>query len=208
MIHGYGIGLDSIRSDPKHWLGLVREKLLRFNDGLVVGLFAHNWPHAVELDRKPIDVATHVRGDAPWWTALMLLSIASGAGIACVRRADVVWVLMLAYRVAVVIGFYGYARQAIAMPRVLSSSTSLIVLACTQLRVGAPFLPLSRCLPSLRRAHGVRPDFSRGPLRMTRKSTRRPIGARGRSSRPTDSCSSLMLKIDDASQAHAESVTR
>ena len=133
VIHGYGIGLDSIRSDPKHWLGLVREKLLRFNDGLVVGLFAHNWPHAVELDRKPIDVATHVRGDAPWWTALMLLSIASGAGIACVRRADVVWVLMLAYRVAVVIGFYGYARQAIAIaPVTLALSAIAIDAACVK----------------------------------------------------------------------------
>ena len=86
--HGYEIGVDYIRADPARWFTLAREKLARFQDGATLGLFANDWPHNAKHVRRPVDLATPIRFDAPVWNYAVLASLAIGAFRACLRRED------------------------------------------------------------------------------------------------------------------------
>ena len=133
--HGYEVGWRFIQADPSRWLRLVQEKLRRFGDGLTLGLFATDWPHAATLVRQPVDMATPLRGDATWWNALMLLMIGGGMVVACTRCGGWIWIAVLAYRVAVIVAFYGYARHAVAIAPALCALTALALdAAWTMLR--------------------------------------------------------------------------
>jgi len=131
--HGYEIGVDYIRANPAAWLSLVREKLARFQDGATLGLFANDWPHNAKHIRRPVDLATPIRDDAPVWNFAVLASLAIGAFFACLRRGGVILILVVAYKIAVTIAFYGYARQAVSIAPVLFALTALCIDAACML---------------------------------------------------------------------------
>ena len=123
--HGYEVGWRFIRADPARWLRLVGEKLRRFQDGITLGLFANDWPHAAQHVRQSVDMATPMRGDAPAWNALGLALLAGGVAVAWVRHGGWVWLVVLGYRVAVIVAFYGYARHAVAIAPALCALMAL-----------------------------------------------------------------------------------
>ena len=131
--HGYEIGVDYIRADPERWFTLAREKLARFQDGATLGLFANDWPHNAKHVRRPVDLATPIRFDAPVWNYAVLASLAIGAFFACLRRGGFILILVVAYKIAVTIAFYGYARQAVSIAPVLFTLTALCVDAACML---------------------------------------------------------------------------
>lgn len=146
LLHGYGIGLDSIRADPGRWTGLVGEKLLRFQDGVTVGLFVRDWPHTQYLVRRSVDVAVPLRWDAPLWSALVLALLAAGCVIAWRRDNGMVLLAVVGYKLAVTIAFYGYARQAVSISPVTLALTALALdAACTGLsrRIAIPTAAVS-----------------------------------------------------------------
>jgi len=125
--HGYAVGWDGIRRDPVGWARLVVEKLRRFTDGITLGLFANDWPHAWRHVRQPIDVAVPERGDAPAWTVLMLALLGLGVWRVWRSPAGGVLLVVLAYRLLVTVAFYGYARHAVSIGPVLFGLTGLAV---------------------------------------------------------------------------------
>ncbi len=127
LVHGYEIGLASIRSDPTRWLGQVGEKLLRFQDGATVGLFASDWPYTQHLLRRPVDVAVPLRWNAIGWLVLVLGSLAAGVVVACRRPGGLILLVVVAYKLAVTVAFYGYARQAMSISPVLFALSALAV---------------------------------------------------------------------------------
>ena len=131
--HGYEIGVDYIRANPSRWLTLINEKLARFQDGATLGLFANDWPHNAKHVRRPVDLATPIRDDAPVWNYAVLASLAIGAFFACLRRGGVILLLVVAYKIAVTIAFYGYARQAVSIAPVLFALTALCIDAACML---------------------------------------------------------------------------
>ena len=125
--HGYAVGWASIRSDPARWSRLAFEKLRRFIDGATLGLFPADWPHAAPHVRQPIDIAVAARGDASAWNASMLALMGVGAIAACRLPGGGALLVVLAYRLLVVVAFYGYARHAASIGPVLFALTGLAV---------------------------------------------------------------------------------
>jgi len=117
--HGYAVGLGHITGDPARFAAQAAEKSRRFADGATLGLFATNWPFAAALVREPVDMAVAARGDAAWWRAALLALLALGVVVCLRRRGGVVLVAIIAYRLAVTLAFYGYARQSAAIGPVL-----------------------------------------------------------------------------------------
>jgi Dolichyl-phosphate-mannose-protein mannosyltransferase len=127
LVHGYGIGLDAIRADPGRWIGQVGEKLLRFQDGATVGLFVRDWPHTQYLVRRSVDVAVPLRWGATAWSGLVLATLAAGVVVALRRKGGMALLVVVAYKLAVTVAFYGYARQAISISPVLFALTALAI---------------------------------------------------------------------------------
>jgi hypothetical protein len=125
--HGYAVGWGFIRADFGAWLAAVREKIARFHDGATLGLFAGDWPHAHPRERHAVDLATPARDSAPVWRLTVLVTLLGGALIALRRRGGVLWVLVLAYKLVVVIAFYGYARQAVSIAPALFALHALAI---------------------------------------------------------------------------------
>ena len=125
--HGYRVGWASISGDPRAWSRLAFEKLRRFVDGATLGLFANDWPHAWRHVRRPIDLAVPERGDAPVWSMLVLASLALGAWACWRMPGGGVLLVVVAYRLLVVLAFYGYARHAVSIGPVLFALTGLAV---------------------------------------------------------------------------------
>jgi hypothetical protein len=148
--HGYAVGWASIRSDPARWTRLATEKARRFIDGATLGLFPSDWPHAAPHIRQPIDVAVPMRGDAPWWNALMLTAMGVGAAVALRVRGGGALLTVLAYRVLVVVAFYGYARHGASIGPVLCTLVGLAAQWCVA-RVGR-IERVATHRPALRRA--------------------------------------------------------
>lgn len=125
--HGYAIGWGFIAADFSRWLVAVREKLARFCDGASLGLFASDWPHAPARLRRPVDLATPSRDDARVWRLGMLVSLLAGAALTCRRGGGMLWIAIVVYKLAVVIAFYGYARQAVSIAPALFALSALAV---------------------------------------------------------------------------------
>ncbi|MCE9618948.1 MAG: glycosyltransferase family 39 protein [Planctomycetes bacterium] len=123
--HGYAVGWDYIRGDFGHWLGQVREKLARFQEGATLGLFANDWPYPGTHVRHAIDLAAPQRGGAPVWSVAVIVSLLVGAVVACRRRGGVIWLLIVAYKIGITIAFYGYVRQAVSIAPALFALSAL-----------------------------------------------------------------------------------
>jgi hypothetical protein len=110
--HGYRLGWDEIRADFGAWIGLVAEKLGRFNEGVTLGLGALDEPHGVASVRHPVDLATPA-STALWWSIAVEVLVLTGVALAWRRGA--LWAIVIAYKLAVTVLFYGYARQAVSI---------------------------------------------------------------------------------------------
>lgn len=120
--HGYSIGMMGIRDDPPGWLSLVGRKLRRFFDGVALGLTARNLPIGTEGTRYPVDLVTPREGDrrAIAWRIIVFAMLLGGVVVFIVRRNELprgagIWLLIIAYKIAVTVLFYGYARQAVSI---------------------------------------------------------------------------------------------
>ena len=123
--HGYAVGWKSITRDPARWLRLAKEKIARFTDGTTLGLFTTDWPHGRRHVRQAIDLAVPERGDAPAWNATMIALVVAGAVIALRTPGGGALLVVLAYRLLVVIAFYGYARHAASIAPILFAFSGL-----------------------------------------------------------------------------------
>jgi hypothetical protein len=128
---GYAVGLDAIRADPSAFGAKLAERLRRFADGAATGLFATDWPYEPSFVRHPIDIATPARDDAPAWRIATLLALGAGAVAAWLRPGGRVLLVVVAYRLAVVLAFYGYARHAVSIAPVLCAMVALAADAAT-----------------------------------------------------------------------------
>ena len=144
--HGWSAGWDAIRADPRRWMELEWEKLRRFGDGLALGLFPSDWPHAERLVRRSIDVATPRRGDATAWSVATLTTLLLGV-VACARTpGGGLWLVVLGYRVVVILLFYGYARHAVSIAPATAAITALGVAWLSRMTL-APWPRAVRAVP-------------------------------------------------------------
>jgi hypothetical protein len=110
-LHGYSIGLESLRGDPVRARANLGAKFARFLGGIGSGLGADNWPHGPASVRRAVDLSTPAKPSTAW-TALAAALCTVGAWLA--RRTTLGRLLLVAvlYKLAVCAAFYGYARQA------------------------------------------------------------------------------------------------
>lgn len=112
--HGYAAGWKSIWESPARWLSLVGRKLAIFADGAAQGVTSLNLPLGREGVRRAVDSFT-AEGPA-WlvmsWRAVLGALFLAGLVAAIRDRTAAAWVLVIAYKLAVTVAFYGYARQA------------------------------------------------------------------------------------------------
>ncbi len=113
-IHGYRIGWDWIRADFGAWARLVANKLERFNEGVTLGFSARDLPYGRASRRSPVDLAVPLHGNRAWAIGL---GAAILAGILLGRRRNIaaLCLIVIAYKLAVTVAFYGYARQAVSI---------------------------------------------------------------------------------------------
>jgi hypothetical protein len=110
-LHGFAVGLESLRSDPSRARANVRAKFAHFVDGVTGGLGADNWPHGPASLRRAVDLSTPA-APSTLWSALVAVLCAAGAW--CARRTPLGHLLLAValYKLALCGAFYGYARQA------------------------------------------------------------------------------------------------
>lgn len=119
--HGDAHAFDSVRSDFGAWCALVGRKLAHFANGATLGLGARNLPFEFTLVRRPVDLAAPPAEHGLAWRWMLALGAAIGLALAWRRDVLSAWMLVLVFRVAVTIAFYGYARQgALAAPAVFA----------------------------------------------------------------------------------------
>lgn len=112
--HGYRVGLGWIIDDPWRWTKNAVAKLGMFAEGATQGLSAANLPLGRAGVRRPVDQFT-AEGEAwravPWRVALACVFI---TGIWAAARAGRggLWAIVIVYKIAVAVLFFGYARQA------------------------------------------------------------------------------------------------
>lgn len=108
--HGYALGSGWLAEDPARSARLVGAKLRRFGDGATLGFGARDFPYGAGGVRRPVDL-TVPSGSA--WTKLGFAALfALGLVVAWRRRLGGLVLLVLVYKLAVTLAFYGYARQA------------------------------------------------------------------------------------------------
>lgn len=126
--HGYEVGLAAIRENPAGWWRLAREKLRRFGDGVTLGMFGDNWPYGAGGRREAVDMTVPPRRAEAWWR-LALLTVMIVGCVALMHRnlralALILGVILMT-RLAIVVAFYGYARQAAAIEPVFDALIGL-----------------------------------------------------------------------------------
>lgn len=124
---GYAVGWSQIKSDPAAWLKLVLRKLQRFADGATQGFTPSNFPLGREGVREPIDMFSARGAIEPYWQTAMIVTFIVGACVAFGRRMTAPWLVIIAYKIAVTILFYGYARQAASIAPAFFVLTALAV---------------------------------------------------------------------------------
>lgn len=108
---GFSVGLRFWAEHPLGACRLALRKLDRFAAGLAAGFSPWNWPLGLDGVRWPVDqFAAESRWRVPW-TLLLLGLVAIGVSKAYGEPAGRFLLLLLAYKLAVTIAFFGYARQ-------------------------------------------------------------------------------------------------
>ncbi len=110
--HGLRIGLGWIAADLPGWFALAGRKFARFADGATLGFTAFNVPCGREGQRRPVDMFTRAAGACGAFQFLAVAVILAGIALAVRRGIAGIWLVIVAYKLAVTLLFYGYARQA------------------------------------------------------------------------------------------------
>lgn len=110
-LHGFELGWTWIRAQPGVWREACVEKLARFWAGASGGLGADNWPHGAACVRHAVDLSTARQPNRVWSVAL-LVAVVVGAWLARTSNLGRLLLVVLLYKLAVCVAFYGYARQA------------------------------------------------------------------------------------------------
>lgn len=119
---GYWIGWDYLRSHPKAAAALLWKKLTIFVAGLTSGFGPTNAPLGGAGTRRPVDqlvVTWESLASRPWavlaWRLLIVTCVLAGLYECVKRRTGGLLALVLAYKLAIALAFYGYAREAVSI---------------------------------------------------------------------------------------------
>lgn len=110
--HGYAAGWEYVARDPQTAIANAGRKCARFARGLTPAFTSLQIPFGRDGLRAAVDLTTP-QGVAP--AVLTLLAVAViivGCTRALTRGSGRLWLMVVAYKLAVTILFYGYARQA------------------------------------------------------------------------------------------------
>ncbi|MCA8954196.1 MAG: hypothetical protein KDE27_32105 [Planctomycetes bacterium] len=127
LVHGYRDGLAEITADPAGALTRTATKLAHAAEGALPGLGGLALPIGLSGSRRPVDLVT-ADGTLAWLYRFALLAAAI-AGLWRLRREPWLWpwLLFLASKLAVVVLFFGYARQgALCVPVVMLGVAALL----------------------------------------------------------------------------------
>ncbi len=112
---GGSVGLAYLAGDPGAAARSAVLKVRNFWGGVTLGLTARNLPYGRVGERRPVDLITHAPWAGPWWRAAVSAVILAGVAVAARRRQGGVWMIVILYKVAVTLLFFGYARQAVSI---------------------------------------------------------------------------------------------
>jgi hypothetical protein len=145
---GWRAGWEFITADRAATVHNVRRKFERFTDGTTSGFGAANLPLGRSGVRAPIDIFVSDGPLSPLWRILVLALIAAGVVCGIARRLNVsLWLLIIVYKLAVTLVFYGYARQGAS---IAPAFFVFIAIANDTL-----LIPLDRLRPRLMRRHAI-----------------------------------------------------
>ncbi|MCA8956503.1 MAG: PCP reductase family protein [Planctomycetes bacterium] len=109
--HGYGMRLRAMFDDPLSWLRLVGQKLAGAWAGAAHGLGGYAFPLGLSGTRDPVDLVVPGGSGAIAWQLLWLALAAGGIAFGWRKPGVQAWLLMGLGRLAVIVLFFGYARQ-------------------------------------------------------------------------------------------------
>ncbi len=112
---GGSVGLGYLAGDPGAAARNAGLKAQNFWSGVTLGLTAGNLPYGRVGERRPVDMITQAPGAGPWWRAAVSAVILAGVVVAARCRRGGVWMIVILYKVAVTLLFFGYARQAVSI---------------------------------------------------------------------------------------------
>ncbi len=127
--HGYRLAGRWITANPDEFLRLAANKLGIFSQGAALGLGGYNLPLGLSGVRRRVDLVVPEGGGAEAWR-LALLAVALwglARGLRLSPAALVPWLAFLLSKVAVVLAFFGYARQGASVIPVLALLIALAV---------------------------------------------------------------------------------
>ncbi|MFY2564282.1 ArnT family glycosyltransferase [Corallococcus terminator] len=109
LLHGYAVGLEWMREHPSDAARLWSTKLLRWLDGLSLGLGASNLPGGLRGARAPVDLFVP---EGTWlkWPLLALLVAGAALSLTRTRRELSLLTLVVLHRALITVAFFGYTR--------------------------------------------------------------------------------------------------
>jgi hypothetical protein len=113
--HGYAVGWGYITGDFPGWLANVGKKLVHAYQGASLGFSAYNLPFGRYGERRSCDLLTPAVGSALAWKVLWGALLVLGAAMAWRQPNGGLWLLVVAYKLVIVILYYGYARQTVSI---------------------------------------------------------------------------------------------
>ncbi len=111
---GYEVGWEWISSDFGAWTRLVGKKLGHFFEGVTLGWSAFDLPYGRASHRAPVDLATPLHGNLVCGLAVAS-AILCGILLSWRRNFAALCLIVIAYKLAITVVYYGYARQAVSI---------------------------------------------------------------------------------------------
>lgn len=112
--HGYAVGWGYMTSAPGTWLVNVGKKLAHAAQGASLGFTAYNLPWGRFGQRRSCDLLTPFEGIGWLWQLAWCSVLILGGRLAWKQRHTGIglFLLVIAYKITIVVLYYGYARQA------------------------------------------------------------------------------------------------
>ncbi len=147
--HGYHLAGRWIAENPDEFSRLGAKKLGIFSQGAALGLGGYNLPLGLSGVRRRVDLVVPQGGVADAWRLALLAAALWGLanGLRRDPAALVPWLAFLISKVAVVIAFFGYARQGAGVVPVLALLIALAV-SRSPPASGGDHRRISRLIPS------------------------------------------------------------
>jgi hypothetical protein len=118
--HGYAVGWGYIRADLAGWLHNEGRKLAHAYEGATLGFTAYDLPYGRGGQRRAVDLLTARAGTGITWRLVFGVLLLLGS-VAVIRRhtAALPWLLVAFAKLAVILTYFGFARQAVSIFPVL-----------------------------------------------------------------------------------------